>query len=98
MRPLRRKLLRARILVPLAAVLIAVLWSWHPWQRPIVIRERVNPRDGAVMVWVPAGKFRMGSDHRVLSRGYSHAFNDEHATIFKSDSREGVLLYIGSVA
>ena len=58
---MRRKLFRARILVPLAAVLATVLWYWHPWQRPIVIRERINPRDGAAMVWVPAGSFRMGT-------------------------------------
>jgi formylglycine-generating enzyme required for sulfatase activity len=49
----------------LPAVLIAVvLWAWRPWQRPIVIREGVNPRDGAALVWVPAGTFRMGSGIR----------------------------------
>lgn len=45
----------------LAALLAAVLWAWHPWQRPITIVESVNPQDGAAMVWVPAGKFRMGT-------------------------------------
>lgn len=63
MQSLRRKLLRVQVLIPLVAVLTAVLWYWHPWQRqiPIVIRERINPRDGSAMVWVPAGKFCMGS-------------------------------------
>ena len=55
----RRKLLW---LLPVLAGLIAVLWHWRPWQRPIVIHERINPRDGAAMVWVPAGTFRMGND------------------------------------
>jgi len=61
MHPLRKKLLWARILVPLAAVIAVVLWYWHPWQPRIVIHEHINPRDGATMVWVPAGFFRMGS-------------------------------------
>jgi len=34
---------------------------WHPWRRRITIIECNNFRDGAVMVWVPAGTFRMGS-------------------------------------
>jgi len=38
------------------------MWYWHPWQPCIVIRERINPKDGATIVWVPAGKFHMGSD------------------------------------
>jgi len=55
----RRKL---RLFLLSAAVLVAVLWVWRPWQRPITIVESVNPKDGAAMVWVPAGTFRMGDD------------------------------------
>ena len=61
-RKIRRKFW---LLLPLALLLLAAaLWLWHPWQRPIVIRESVNPRDGAAMVWIPDGAFRMGSDNR----------------------------------
>ena len=63
---LRRSLCRARVLVPLAAVLIAGLLYWHPWRRPITIVEKVNPRDGAALVWVPSGSFRMGTSDRTV--------------------------------
>jgi len=56
----RRTLFRARVLLPPAAALAVALWLWHPWRRPITIVERINPTDGAAMVWVPAGSFRMG--------------------------------------
>jgi len=59
---LRQKLLRTRILLPLAA-LFGLLLYWRPWQPPIHIVERFNPTDGAVMVRVPAGKFRMGTSN-----------------------------------
>jgi len=52
---------KVRLLLLLALVAAAILWAWRPWQRAIVIRESINPRDGAMMVWVPAGTFRMGS-------------------------------------
>ena len=68
MRHLRRKLLRARVLIPLAAAVALALWVWHPWQPRIVIHERINPKDGAVMVWVPAGEFRMGTNTGDLLR------------------------------
>ncbi|MHB9109986.1 MAG: formylglycine-generating enzyme family protein [Armatimonadota bacterium] len=68
MRPLRRKLLRARVLIPLAAVVALALWVWHPWQPRIVIHERINPKDGVVMVWVPAGTFRMGTSRGDMLR------------------------------
>ncbi len=48
------------LLLPVACIAAVALWYWRPWQPRIVIRERINPRDGAVMVWVPAGAFRMG--------------------------------------
>jgi hypothetical protein len=44
-----------RLLLPLAVIVAIVLWTWPPWQRPIVIRESINPTDGAAMVRVPAG-------------------------------------------
>ena len=50
--------------LPLAVLLAVALWAWRPWQRPITIVESVNPTDGAAMVWVPAGTFRMGSGLR----------------------------------
>jgi len=61
MRPLRKKLLRARVLAPFVVVVAVALCWWRPWQPRIVIHQRINPKDGAVMVWVPAGKFRMGT-------------------------------------
>ncbi|MHB9109328.1 MAG: formylglycine-generating enzyme family protein [Armatimonadota bacterium] len=57
----RRKLW---LFLPLATVIAAVLWAWHPWQPRIVIHTSSNPKDGAAMVWVPAGTFRMGSGIR----------------------------------
>jgi len=48
------------VLVPLVVVVAVVLSWWRPWQPRIVIHQRINPKDGAVMVWVPAGTFRMG--------------------------------------
>jgi formylglycine-generating enzyme required for sulfatase activity len=60
--PKKRQHLR---LFLLPAVLIAIaLWCWHPWRPRIVIHASVNPKDGAAMVWVPAGTFRMGSGAR----------------------------------
>ncbi len=62
MRHSRRKLLWG------AALAIAVaVWWWHPWSR-ITIREKINPLDGAVMVWVPAGTFNMGTSDSDLLR------------------------------
>ena len=46
----------------MSALVIALLY-WHPWQRPITIITRINLIDGAVMVYVPAGKFRMGKSN-----------------------------------
>lgn len=97
MQPLRRKLLRARVLISLVAVIAAALWYWHPWQWPIVIQEYINPqrhrnlsaqkpmplydgrpgikageecinpKDGAMLVWVPAGEFLMGTSATELA-------------------------------
>jgi formylglycine-generating enzyme required for sulfatase activity len=64
MSPLRTNRRKLWLFLPLAAVLAATLWIWHPWQRPITIVEGVNPKDGAALVWVPAGTFRMGSGLR----------------------------------
>lgn len=58
----RRKSFSARVLALLTAVVAIGLCWWRPWHPRIVIHERVNPRDGAAMVWVPAGTFRMGSN------------------------------------
>ena len=54
----RQTLLRARVLLPLAVLFGILYLCLRP--RPITIVEKVNPCDGAVMVFVPAGKFRMG--------------------------------------
>jgi len=63
---------RRIIWILLLAILTAgALWVWRPWQLPIVIHERINPKDGAAMVWVPAGSFRMGS-----SRGMGDGLRD----------------------
>lgn len=77
------------LLLPLVTVLIAVLWYWRPWHRPIVIREGNNPRDGAAMVWVPAGTFRMGTDHlrvAVRNRDWKEA---RHALRRRLKGQEG---------
>jgi formylglycine-generating enzyme required for sulfatase activity len=59
---LRKKRRSFLLLLTFVAMLVAVLWYWRPWQCPIVIHERINPKDGAAMVWVPAGSFNMGSN------------------------------------
>jgi formylglycine-generating enzyme required for sulfatase activity len=82
----RRKFM---LLLPLVTVLIAMLWYWRPWHRPIVIREGNNPRDGAAMVWVPAGTFRMGTDHlrvAVRNRDWKEA---RHALRRRLKGQEG---------
>ena len=68
MRPWRRKLLRTRVIMPLVVALVVVFQYWHPWRRPVTIVVGTNPRDGAAMVWVPAGTFRMGTSNSTVYR------------------------------
>jgi len=54
---------RGRILVAACLLLLlaaAAVLCWRPWRRPITIITSTNPRDGAALVWVPAGPFLMG--------------------------------------
>jgi len=55
---------RGRILVAACLLLLAAaaVLCWRPWRRPVTftIITSTNPRDGAALVWVPAGPFRMG--------------------------------------
>ncbi|MBI3920432.1 MAG: formylglycine-generating enzyme family protein [Armatimonadetes bacterium] len=51
-----------------AAGLVAVLAVWIALRSGGEIKTKVNPKDGAVMVWIPAGDFMMGKDESDLDR------------------------------
>jgi formylglycine-generating enzyme required for sulfatase activity len=84
----RKNRRRLWLFLPLVAVLIVVLWVWRPWQRPIVIWEGVNPRDNATMVWVPSGKFSMGSGN--MREGLGKALQHRDAKIARDVLWDGV--------
>ena len=78
-RSVRMRLLASGLLM---LFLIIALFCWHPWQPPIHVVTSINPKDGASMVWVPAGNFRMGDvisgeDIRTAFRdgGWQRGFN-----------------------
>jgi len=70
-----KRLFSAWLFVPLVILLIAILFYLRPWGLPRYhgqsgkrAGERcVNPKDGAVMVWVPAGEFLMGSSDQQIN-------------------------------
>ncbi|MBI3920104.1 MAG: SUMF1/EgtB/PvdO family nonheme iron enzyme [Armatimonadetes bacterium] len=50
------------------AVVVAVLAVWVALKSGGNIKTKVNPRDGAAMVWIPAGEFMMGKNESDLDR------------------------------
>ncbi len=54
-----------RTLAPLSVVLVVVaanVWTEGAAKAPKPGDKRINPADGAEMVWIPGGEFMMGSD------------------------------------
>lgn len=72
----RRRLLSC--MVPLLAFLVVPLASKVAAPEKGKIKTKVNPKDGAEMIWIPAGEFTMGSNdlddakppHKVYLDGY----------------------------
>jgi len=56
---------RGRILVAAGLLLLAAaaVLCWRPWRHYVAIITSTNPRDGATLVWVPAGPFLMGKKY-----------------------------------
>ena len=72
-----RRSVRLRLLATglLILLLVIALFCWRPWQQRIHIVTSSNPKDGASMVWVPAGNFRMGD--AISSEDIRTAFRED---------------------